>query len=107
MIPYITYREPDADGNMLYFILQKDFPHFLCEVSERPIVNFFQPVPINEYNLYIIFNATLRGNVIPSYQQIGEEIKAVMHDMATWFYNERIIPNEKKYKKWKQHQIAS
>lgn len=98
--PYITYREFIND-ELGYFICQKDFPHYLCRISDKPIVNFIQPIPITDYNLWITFNATLRGNVIPSYKDIGEEIVSVMQSMAAWFYNNRILPNEKKYKKWK------
>lgn len=106
MIPYLTFTEPDENDTMEYFILQKAFPHFLCKISEHPIGHFFQCAPINEYDLYIVFNSTLRGNVIPSYQSIGDEIRVVMHDMADWFYNNRILKNEKKYKKWKQQKIT-
>ena len=103
---YITFTEPDENDVMEYYILQKEFPHFLCKISEHPTGHFFQCVPINEYDLYIVFNSTLRGNVIPSYKNIGDEIKDVMHDMAEWFYNNRILKNEKKYKKWKQQKIT-
>ena len=106
MINYITFTEPNENEEMEYFILQKLFPHLLCKILEMPIVNVFQPVPINEYDLYIIFNGTLRGLQLPSYKNIGDEIKDVMHDMADWFYNNRILKNEKKYKKWKQQKIT-
>lgn len=100
MIPYITYREM-VDAEMGYFILQKDFPHYVVRVVDRPIVNFVQPFPVSEYNLWLVFNATLRGNVIPSYRDIGEEIKSVMQSMSLWFYENRILIEPKKYKKWK------
>lgn len=98
---YITYRESDAEGNQQYFILQKEFPHFVAKISEQPIVNFIQPMPITNYNLYLVFNGCLRGNIIPSYKDIGEEVKSVMNSMAIWFFEQRVLPNEKKYKKWK------
>jgi len=101
MDKYISYRETDEEDFLQYYILQKEFPHILVNISERPVVNFVQPVPINEYNLFLVFSGTLRGNVIPSFINIGEEIKSVMQDMSVWFYEYRIIPNEKKYKKWK------
>ena len=100
MNKFITYRE-DIGNETGYFILQKEFPHYVGRIADRPIVNFIQPVPITDYRLWIIFNATLRGNFIPSYRDIGEEIKAVMNDMAAWFYENRILVNPKKYKKWK------
>ena len=100
---YITYRE-EIDGDLQYFILQKEFPHFCCYISDKPIVNFIQPLPISSYDLWLVFNFTLRGNMIPSYKDIYDEICAVMTDMGLWFYSERILTNPKKYKKWKIHQ---
>jgi len=96
MAEFITYREDDQ-----YFILQKEFPHFVAKVSDQPIVNFIQPLPISNYNLWLIFHATLRGNMIPSYKDIHKEIVSVMNAMAIFFYEQRILQNEKKYKKWK------
>jgi len=96
MAEFVTYKEDDK-----YFILQKEFPHFVCQISEQPIVNFIQPLPISNYNLWIIFYATLRGNMIPSYKDIHKEIVSVMNAMAIWYYEQRILQNEKKYKKWK------
>jgi hypothetical protein len=100
MNQFITFRE-EINNETGYFILQRDFPHYLCRIAEQPIVNFIQPIPITNYNLWLIFNATLRGNYIPSYKDIGAEIISVMNSMATWFFENRILPNEKKYKKWK------
>lgn len=99
MSDYITYREQVGE-EMGYFILQKEFPHFCGQISERPIVNFIQPCPIAGYGLYVIFHGTLRGNVIPSYKNVGEEIALVMQDMALFFLDNRILQNPKKYKKW-------
>ncbi len=101
MIPFITYKENYPNGEEHYFILQKEFPHLLCEVSSIPKIYFVPPMPISNYNLFIEFNGCLRGNVIPSYKDIGEEIKSVMYSMSVWFFEQRILPNEKKYKKWK------
>lgn len=100
MQPYITFRE-ELGNELGYFILQREFPHFLCYIAERPIVNFVQPMPVSAYNLWIIFNGTLRGNMIPSYKDIGKEIESVMSEMASFYYEHRILTNEKKYRKWK------
>lgn len=97
---FITYREETENG-LEYFILQKGFPHFVCKISDIPEKHFVDAMPITAYNLFLVFNFTLRGNLIPSYQNIDEEIKSTMQEMAAWFYEQRIINNEKKYKKWK------
>lgn len=98
---YITFRDTNDKGDLLYFILQRDFPHYNCCLADQPIVNFVQPMPISSYNLWIVFVGTLRGNFIPYYQSIGDEIRAVMQDMAEWYFTERILKDEKKFKKWK------
>lgn len=101
MIPYLTFTEPNEEGQTQYFILQKVHPHILAEISEQLSSGLFQSAPINEYNLFINFKGTLRGLMIPAYRKIDEEINSVLHSMADWFYNNRILINEKKYKKWK------
>lgn len=100
MSGYITYRDKNEEGELLYFILQKEFPHFTCYVSEIPVVSFVQPIPVTSYRLWVVFQGTLRG-FIPSYVNVVEEIKAVMLDMSTWFFENRILMDVKKYRKWK------
>ncbi len=53
MSEFITYREKNLEGELMYFILQKEFPHFNCFIADRPVVNFMQPMPIDSYNLWI------------------------------------------------------
>lgn len=101
MIPYITYREVNDKRELLYFILQKDFPHYQCKISDVPRLYFVEPVPVIDYNLYLCFSGTLRGNSIPGYNNVDKEINEVMVDMANWFYENRILIEPKKYKKWK------
>lgn len=100
MSDFITYRELVGD-EMGYFICQKEHPHYLCRISERPIVNFIEPVPVTSYNLFIVFFGCLRGEVIPVYNDIDKEVAEVMFNMGLWFYSERILIEPKKYKKWK------
>ena len=99
--PYLTFVESDEVWLLRYFILQKDFPHFMMVISEQPIKKIFLPVPINGYKLWVVFHGCLRGNVIPSYHDVDEELRVIMSDMADWYLNNRILTNEKKYKKWK------
>ncbi len=98
---YITYRDTDNEDNLQYYVLQKDYPHIVAMISDIPIINFVQPVPVSGYNLWLIFSGTLRGNFLPGYNSIFEEVKVVVTDMALWFYENRVLSNEKKYKKWK------
>ena len=100
MDSFITYREKDNTGGVQYYILQKDFPHIIGRVSTIPGEgNWYSPIA--GYNMYVVFNYTLRGRFIPNYKNIGEEISSVMDRMASWFYAEMILPDEKKYKKFK------
>jgi hypothetical protein len=100
MIPFITYREKDKSGVLQYYVLQKEYPHFVGIISSIPISGTWQS-PIAGHNLWVVFNGTLRGNLIPAYQKIGDDIQASLDNMAAWFYNERIKPDEKKYSKFK------
>jgi hypothetical protein len=99
MIPYITYRE-EKEGNLLYYILQKEHPHYVGVIAYNVIENKIQ-VPITEHNLYVTFAGTIRGNYIPSYKDVVKEIENTMSSMSLWFYENRILKEPKKYQKFK------
>lgn len=107
MIPYITYREPDANGNLEYYILQKAFPHFCGRITEQPIDGAIINQPIAGYNLWIAFNYTIRGKMIPDYKNIMDEIEDIFFKMSVWFYTERIVTDKQRYKKFKINEPAS
>lgn len=100
MIPYITFREPTQDG-MQYYILQKEFPHYVGIISSHPVNKTLCQIAIPGYNLWVVFCGTIRGNVIPSYNQIQNEIEIVFQNMAQWFLEHRILAEPKKFNKWK------
>jgi len=106
MQPFITYREKDESGNLQYYILQKDFPHLVGRLDAKPSEGSWCS-PVAGYNLWVVFNYTLRGKMIPSYKNISEQISAVLDSMATWFFAQRILLEEKKYKKFKIKQDDS
>lgn len=101
MSPFITYREADNNGQLQYYILQKEHPHFIGVISTSPTKLLVPAIPITAHNLWVVFDGTLRGSLIPSYLNVGEEIKSVMMDMAQWYYANRIAVEPKKYKKFK------
>lgn len=102
MTPFITYREPNKEGILCYYILQKAFPHIVAVISYQPIENpIAQPVPISGYGMFLNFHGTIAGRIIPSYNKIDEEITSVLGAMGSWYLEHRILPQEKKYKKWK------
>jgi len=98
--PYITYREL-ADGRLNYYILQKAFPHYVAIVSSHPVNSTLCQVPIPGYNLWVVFNYTLRGTMIPSYKDVLNEIETELTNMSIWFLTERIQAEPKKFNKWK------
>lgn len=100
MSRFITFRESSKDEELQYFILQKAFPHYMGRISDYPPERSLLKVPIANYRLWIIFNGTLRGNVIPSFVDVYKEIENVFYDMADWYYHARIENNKKKYNKW-------
>jgi hypothetical protein len=99
MIPYITYRE-EKEGNLLYYILQKEHPHYVGVIAYNVIENKIQ-IPITEHNLYVTFAGTIAGNYIPSYKDVVSQIENTMSSMAIWFYDNRILKEPKKYQKFK------
>ena len=101
MQPFITYRELDKNNELQYFVLQKEFPHCVCYISAVKKENVLSQMPIAGYNLYVVFNGTIRGNIIPSYKNIAEEIDSVIASMANWYKENRIENNNKRYNKFK------
>jgi hypothetical protein len=98
---YITYRDLDVEGELQYFILQREFPHYIGMISTYQIDNLILPIQITGYYLWVNFAGTLRGNLIPNYRSISEDINLIINDMAVWYYANRIVTNPKKYKKFK------
>lgn len=101
MIPFITYREPNNNGEMEYYILQKQFPHYIGKISGNLFEKSLSRHPISKHNLYVVFSGTILGAYVPSYKNVMEEIDAVMAQMALWFYDNRILQNEKRFSKFK------
>lgn len=101
-IKYITFREPNDKGSLLYYILQKAFPHFQAVLSIVPANGSLADSPIAGYHLYVVIEGTIRGkNIIPAFNNVTVEMQAVANDMAAWYLENRILPDERKYKKWK------
>lgn len=100
MNPYITYRDTDDNGELQYYILQRTFPHYIGLITSVPVINSWQAT-IAGYNLYVMFNGTIRGNIIPNYKDVSDEIQQIMDSMATWYYHNRILKEPNKYKKFK------
>ncbi len=100
MIPYITYRELE-NGHLQYYILQKEFPHYIGVISSHPINQTICQIPIPGYNLWVVFGGTLRGNMIPNYKDIQNEIDIEFQKMSIWFLTERIQSELKRFNKWK------
>lgn len=100
MIPFITFREPDDNGAVQYYILQREFPHYVAVVKNVPHGNIVN-APISGYYLWVCFAGTLRGNMIPAFPDVYKEMESVFTSMAEWYFVNRINSNPKKYKKWK------
>lgn len=101
MNPYITFRDKDEEGNLQYYILQRDFPHFVGRIVYTPVEGAIANEPIAGYNMWVTFANTLRGNFLPSYKNIKDEINSVMFSMSAWFYSERILIDKDRFKKFK------
>ena len=91
----------DGQRHLNYYILQKEFPHCIGVISSHPVETTLCQVEIPGYNMWVVFNYTLRGKVIPSYPDILVEIQRIVHEMAMWFLTERIEKEPKKFSKWR------
>ena len=101
MNQFITFRENDSNDKLQYYIVQRSFPHYVGLISNIPVSEAMCCSPIPGYNLYIVFAGTLRGNVVPGYRDIAFDEQKTFNDMASWYYTERILKDEKRYKKLK------
>jgi len=99
MEPFITFRDKNNSGELCYYILQREFPHYIGLISETPNLKALACVPITSHNLWVIHNGVLAGNYIPAQRDVMDEIKKVFQGMSDWYYAHRVIPNPKKYKK--------
>lgn len=100
MNEFITYRET-INEKLEYYVLQKSFPHYQGRIVNYPVEGAIINTPIAGYNLWITFANTLRGNFIPAFKGVGEEIEHVFSNMSNWFLSERISKEPKKYEKFK------
>lgn len=101
MTTYITFRDIDSVGNLQYYILQRAFPHYLGLISQRPSTSTIIQTPIPGYHLWVIFNGTLLGNMMPSYKDELKNVEAIFNNMNIWYLENRINIEPKKYKKFK------
>jgi hypothetical protein len=101
MMPFITFRDKDAKGDLQYYILQRAFPNFVGRITRTPVDGALINQPISGYDLYVTFAGTIQGNIVPDYRNIQQEIQNVYIKMAAWFWTERIIMDDKKFKKFK------
>lgn len=100
-LPFITYREPDKNGNLEYYVLQRDFPHWVGRISTIPKEGALAQSTIAGYNMYVIIEGTLRFGLIPTYKNVMEEMQLVADTMAVWYYTDRMIMDKKRYEKFK------
>lgn len=100
MQPYITYREANDNGELIYYVLQKEFPHYLAFISTK-VEKALAQATIAGYNMQIVFCGVIHGQFIPSYRGVVGQIQMVMEDMSNWFLDNRINVEPKKYLKFK------
>lgn len=100
---FISYREENENGLLCYFILQKQAPHYKGIVSVGMLPEALASAPIGGYNLYVNYSGLLSGNFIPGFDGVIEEVTAVLWSMASWYLNNRILTDQKKYAKFLIH----
>ena len=100
MSPFITFRDIDKEGNLSYFILQRQWPHYVGIITDKHSVDALASANITSHSLYVRFYGVLEGHFVPAHRGVQEEIKEVFQKMADWYYKHRVIPNPKRFKKW-------
>ncbi len=100
--PYITFREPDENGILRYYIVQKVFPHNVGIILSQPNHEAIVQSVIPGYNLYVVFNGVLNGNMVHiNGADFKTELQVLYNTMACWFYTDRIILDKKRFEKFK------
>jgi|SRR5882757_11501386 len=107
MTAFVTFRDTDSERKLQYYILQRGFPHYVGRISEKPIEQPLAISPIGGYYLWVVVDGTLRGGFIPGYKNVIEEMQNVADTMADWFYENRILIDPKRYKKFKINSNAA
>lgn len=105
--PFISYREENENGLLCYYICQKEHPHYVGIISVGQLVESLASAPVANYNLYVNFIGVLRGNYVPNYSDVLQDIQRNVWEMANWFYINRIVTEPKKYSKFKLHDTTS
>ena len=100
MSPFITFMDTNRAGEMQYYILQRAYPHYVGLIENMPRLDQPYQAPISGHHIYITFNGILRGNFVPASEQYEREIGAVFEAMAAWFYENRVLKEPKRYKKF-------
>lgn len=101
MQPFITFRDKDKNGNLQYYILQRDYPHYVGVIASERVVGAIAEAVIPGYSLYVTFSGVLQGNYIPMYKDSKNEAQQILDNMAAWFWSERIAMDKKRFKKFK------
>lgn len=106
MNPFITYTET-IDGVKRYFILQKAFPNYVGEIKTFHKERSICYKPISGHMLWVDFAGRIDGNFVPAYKTALQEMDAIFEQMANWYYEHEILPNPKKYLKFKINDTSS
>jgi hypothetical protein len=100
MEPFITFRDTDRQGNLQYYILQRDYPHYCGMIVEKRSDTAIMQMPVAKHHLYVEYAGTIRGSYVPGHKDVMQEIEHVFRHMAEWYYEHRIVPDPKRFKKW-------
>lgn len=103
MSPFVTFKDVDKTGELQYYILQRAFPHYVGIIKYKPNIDALIEVPVTNHNLWVSFAGTIRGNFMPSYPGWQKELEKTFLEMAIWFYQNRILKEPRRYKKWAIH----
>jgi hypothetical protein len=76
--------------------------HYVGIISVGKLDTVISSVPIAGYNLYVNFDGVLESkSFIPAYKDVIQDIEWQMMAMAEWYRVNIIIPDAKKYAKFR------
>lgn len=101
MQPYITFVETNDKGELIYYILQKEFPHYQAYISITRVEKALAQATVAGYNMQIVFCGVINGAFVPSYNNVMNEIQFTLEQMSLFFLTNRINVEPKKYLKFK------
>lgn len=95
---FITFRDKDHNGALLYYIADRQYPNLVAKVVYEPAPHY-HCFPIEGYGLFVQFDGVISGRLLPVNVK-KEIIQPTLVEMADWYLKNRILVKEGRYKRF-------